>query len=303
MKRLAALMLLVCATACVAPPEWQRDMQMALSESRRTAQDLIVYFALPGRDASDLMESRLGDPVVIAALQRGKFAAVIADGIERKRLYSEWIGGGEGMGVCVLDGQGYCYAARPGPQDPEQVAAFLDLCASKRAELATLRAMLQQPTVSPMDQHALGSLLLDLGCRVHCEQLLIDAAIAGVADANHRLARLYALDGNVTAARRWLKASPKTPSSMLTEGYVLFKERRHGEAAKVLAAAVATNRLGFERQHALLYLGKSLHEDKQDEQAIPLLEALAAETTGSTFEAAARHTLNHIYNPDDGHAH
>jgi len=242
-KRFLALVLLVCATACVAPPEWQHDMQVALSESRQASQDLIVYFALPGRDASDLMESRLGDPVVIAALQRGKFAAVIVDGIERKRLYSEWIGGGEGMGVCVLDGQGYCYAARPGPQDPEEVAAFLDMCASKREELAMLRAMLQQATVSPMDQHALGSLLLDLGCRVHCEPLLIDAALAGVADAKHRLARLYALDGNLTAARRWLKVSPKTPSGMLTEGYVLFKERRHGEAAKVLAAAVASKRL------------------------------------------------------------
>ena len=48
---------------------------------------------------------------------------------------------------------------------------------------------------------------------------------------------------------------------------------------------------------------KSLHEDKQDEAAIPLLEALAAEGTGSTFEAAARHTLGHIYNPDGGHSH
>lgn len=301
--RVVGLLLLLCQVACVAPPDWQRDMQQALSETRRAQQDLIVYFALPGRDASDLMESRLGEPVVIAALQRGDFAAVIADGVKLKRLYGEWIGGGEGMGVCVLDGQGYCYAARPGPQDPEQVAAFLDMCAAKRSDLADLRAKLQQATVSPLDQHALGCLLLDLGCRVHCEPLLIDAAMSGVADSKHRLARLYALDGNVQAARRWLKASPRTPSAMLTEGYILFKERRHAEAAKVLAEAVATKRLGPERQHALLYLGKSLHEAKQEEEAIVMLEALAAEGTGSTFEAAARHTLNHIYNPGQSHAH
>jgi len=299
----SAVFLALLASACVSSPEWQRDVQQAISQSRQEARDLIVYFALPGRDASDLMESRLGDPVVIAALGRGDFVAVIADGVELKRLYGEWIGGGEGMGVCVLDGQGYCYAARPGPQDPEQVAAFLDMCAAKRAELAGLRAKLQEATVSPLDQHALGCLLLDLGCRVHCEPLLIDAAMGGVADARQRLARLYALDGNVAAARRWLKAAPRTPSGMLTEGYVLFKERRHAESAEVLTAAVATGRLGSERQHALLYLGKSLHEAKRDEEAIPLLEALAAEGTGSTFEAAARHTLNHIYNPDDRHAH
>lgn len=301
--RYGSILLLLLSAACVAPPEWQHDTPTALSDARRAGQDLVVYFALEGRDASDYMQSRLSDPVVIAALARGDFAAVIADGIVLKRLYKEWIGGGEGMGVAVLDGNGYCYAARPGPQDPEQVAAFLDLCASQRSELAELRGRLQAAIVTPQDQHRLGCLLLDLGCRVHCEPLLTSAAMAGVADAKHRLARLYALDGNVTAARRWLRAAPKTPSAMLTEGYVLFKERRHKEAVEVLTAALATQKLGAERQHAVLYLGKSLHEDRRDDRAIRLLEGLAAERTGSTFEAGARHTLNHIYNPDDGHGH
>ena len=100
---------------------------------------------------------------------------------------------------------------------------------------------------------------------------------------------------------RWLAHMLRI--GVLPEGYILFKERRHAEAAKVLAEAVATKRLGPERQHALLYLGKSLHEAKQEEEAIVMLEALAAEGTGSTFEAAARHTLNHIYNPGQSHAH
>ena len=44
-----------------------------------------------------------------------------------------------------------------------------------------------------------------------------------------------------------------------------------------------------------------LHTDP--ERAVPILERLANEGTGSTFEAAARHTLGHIYNPDHGHTH
>lgn len=90
---------------------------------------------------------------------------------------------------------------------------------------------------------------------------------------------------------------------MATEGYVLFKERRHAEAVAVFEEALATGRLGPERQRATLYLGKSLHEGRQDERAVPILERLSAEGTGSTFEAAARHTLGHIYNPDHGHTH
>ena len=133
--------------------------------------------------------------------------------------------------------------------------------------------------------------------------MMLAAAGPGVADARPRLARLSALAGNLMAARRWLQLAPKTPQAQVTEGYVLFKERKHAEAAKVLDAALATGQLGLERQRALLYLGKALHEDKQDERAVPLLEALAAEGTGSTFEAAALHTLGHIKNPQHGHTH
>jgi hypothetical protein len=71
----------------------------------------------------------------------------------------------------------------------------------------------------------------------------------------------------------------------------------------VFEQALATNSLGVDRQRALLYLGKALHENKQDERAIPLLEALAAEGTGSTFEAGALHTLGHLKNPQHGHTH
>jgi tetratricopeptide (TPR) repeat protein len=249
------------------------------------------------------MQGSLGEPVVLAALRDGAFVAVTCDGHARARIYGEWVGGGEGMGIAVLDGEGRCYAARPGPQDPPELAAFLRQCAAARGELAALRSRVAQPAITPPDQHALGCLLLDLGCRKQAEPLLLDAAMAGVADGRHRLARLYALDGNVTAARRWLREAPKTPVAQVTEGYVLFKERRHQESVAAFDAALASGDLGADRQRALLYLGKALHEDKQDERAVPLLEALAAEGTGSTFEAAAAHTLGHIRDPQSGHAH
>lgn len=289
--------------ACAAAPAWQGDLSLALAEARAAGRDLVVFFALPGRDASDRMQAQLGEPVVTAALRDGNFVAVTCDGQERARLYGEWIGGGEGMGIAVLDGEGRCYAARPGPQDPPELAAFLCQCAAARGDLATLRAKVVQPGSTPVDQHRLGCLLLDLGCRKQAEPLLLDAAMAGVADARHRLARLYALDGNVTAARRWLRDAPKTPVAQVTEGYVLFKERRHQEAVAVFDAALAGGDLGADRQRALLYLGKALHETKQDERAVPLLLALAAEGTGSTFEAAATHTLGHIHDPQSGHVH
>jgi len=298
-----AAWLLALLAACAAAPAWRGDLQGALTDARAAGRDLVVFFALPGRDASDRMQGSLGDPAVLAALAAGDFAAVTCDGQQRARLFDQWIGGGEGMGIAVLDGEGRCYAARPGPQDPPELAAFLRRCVAARPDLATLRDMLAHPATAPLDQHQLGCLLLELGCRKQAEPLLLDAAMAGVADARHRLARLHALDGNVTAARRWLRDAPRTPVAQVTEGYVLFKERRHADAVAVFDAALAAGDLGADRQRALLYLGKALHEAGLDGRAVPLLEALAAEGTGSTFEAAAWHTLGHLRDAGHGHAH
>ncbi|MEO6595322.1 MAG: hypothetical protein ABIP94_11265 [Planctomycetota bacterium] len=302
MKR-CAVALAGLAAACAVSPSWQTELQPALASAREDACDLVVYFALPGREASDRMQASLADPIVGEALRAGNFAAVIADGSERERLYATWIGGGEGMGIAVLNATGRVYAARPGPQDPPELAAFLRLCAASREDLAALRFAVSQADARPLLRHMLGCLLLKLGCRTQSEPMLLDAATAGVADARHCLARLYALDGNVTSARRWLASAPKTPEAQVTEGYVLFKERKHVEAVAAFEAALATGKLREDRQRALLYLGKSLHENKQDDRAMPLLQALAAEGTGSTFEAAAAHTLGHLRDAQHEHAH
>lgn len=290
-------------SACAAAPRWQDDVVVALQRARAQQQELVVFFALPGREISDRMQGALQDPVVLDALADGDFAAAVTDANVRKNLYSAWIGFGEGMGIAVLDGQGRCYAARPGPQDPAELAAFLRGCASLRPEIANLRTTVQRPDCTPQDQHRLGCLFLQLGCREPAAELLLAAATAGVADARHRLARLHALEGDLVAARRWLTHAPRTPQALVTEGYVLFKERRHKEAVATLERALQGDPLGDERQRALLYLGKALHEDKRDDRAVPLLSALAAEGTGSTFEAAARHTLAHIRDPQHGHTH
>ena len=298
----AALLATLLFAGCASTGHWQNDVEHASALARDQQHDLVVYFALPGREASDRMQQSLQDPLVLDALHDGGFFAAMADGAARSDLRESLIGYGEGMGIAVLDGKGRVYAARPGPQEPAELAAFLRLCVDARAGLRSMRDR-TDPITAPMDQHWLGCQFLQLGCRKEAEPLLLDAAKAGVTDAKHRLARLYALEGDVTRARQWLAAAPRTPAAQVTEGYVLFKERRHREAVNVLEAALQTGDLGDERQRALLYLGKALHEDRQDERALPLLQALAAEGTGSTFEAAAAHTLGHLRDPQHGHAH
>lgn len=301
MRRSAALLLAAALAACASPPRWQDDVVAALRDARAGGADLVAFFALPGREASDRMQRQLQDPVVLQALADGGFRAAIVDGDERKGLYAAWIGGGEGMGLAVLDAEGRGYAARPGPQDAPEIAAMLRLCATLRATLPELRR--KAALGAPEDAHALGCALLQLGNRIESEALLTDAAVGGVVDARHRLARLHALDGDVTTARRWLTDAPRTGPALVTEGYVLFKERKHLEAAAAFERALARKDVGDDRQRALLYLGKSLHEARLDARAVPLLEALAREGTGSTFEAGALHTLSHIRNPQDGHSH
>jgi hypothetical protein len=291
------------AGACAAAPSWQADLPAALQAARDARRDLVVFFALPGRDASDRMQQQLGAPVVLDALAAGGFVAAVCDGADRERLYARWIGGSEGMGIAVVDAEGRCWAARPGPQDPPELAALLRLCAASREPLRAAWAAADAPGAGPRERHALGCLLLQLGNRVASQPLLLAAAVDGVADARHRLARLFALDGNLQDARRWLVQAPRTPQALVTEGYVLFKERRHAEAVATFERALAGGGLAEDRQRALLYLGKALHEDRQDARAVPLLEALAAEATGSVFEASAVHTLGHIRNPSHGHSH
>ena len=301
--RRGAAALALALASCQSTVGWQGDVVGAIAEARRAGQELVVFFALPGRELSDRMQGTLGASVVQAALCDGGYAAAIADGVQRKNLYQAWIGFGEGMGIAVLGTDGQCHAARPGPMDPDELAAFLRLCSSQRATLAAARAAAAGERPDPLAQHALGCLYLQLGRTRLAEPLLLDAASAGVADARHRLARLYALDGNLAAARRWLVHGPRTGPALVTEGYVLFKERRHPDAVAAFERALARQDLGDDRQRALLYLGKALHEQKRDDRAVPVLEALAAEGTGSTFEAGALHTLSHIRNPQHGHSH
>ncbi|MCA9700989.1 MAG: SDR family NAD(P)-dependent oxidoreductase, partial [Myxococcales bacterium] len=167
--RTAALLLGAVSTlgACAAAPEWQRQLLPALSAARDDGRELVVYFALPGRDASDRMQASLTDPRVLDALGDGGFDAVIADATAEnvRRLYGEWVGFGEGMGVAVVDAAGRCYATRPGPQDPPELAAWQRKCAASRAALAALRAKAGDAEARPRDLHAFGALLLELGCK------------------------------------------------------------------------------------------------------------------------------------------
>jgi hypothetical protein len=299
-----AFALLLLLPACQAAPAWSSDELPTLARARAAHRDLVVYFALPGRDLSEKMEQQtLRAPEVLAALQDGGFDSLRVDAFVRQKLYQQWIGGGEGMGIAVLDGNGLVYAARPGPQDPPELAAYLRLCAERRAAVQQARAVVASTPADPQASYRLGVLFVELGCRVGTEELLVTAAEGGVRDACHWLARLLALDGNVQRARQWQQLAPPSPQKQVTEGYLLFKERKHQESVQVLAAAVQKRDLGADRQRALLFLGKSLHEAGRDPEAKQVLANLAGEGTGSTFEGAALHALAHIQNPDHGHTH
>ncbi|MGE3171355.1 MAG: tetratricopeptide repeat protein [Planctomycetota bacterium] len=289
--------------ACAAPhPAWPADATATLAAARAAGDELVVFFALPGREQSDRMEQRaLRDPQVLAALADGGFRSLWLDGFTHRRLHAEWLGGGEGMGVCVLDGDGAVYAARPGPQDPGELAAFVRLCTARRGDVRAARARLQQDPGDPRRQHELALLLLELGCRVGTEELLMRAAQGGEVDAHHRLARLFALDGHVQRARQWLRIAVPSPAARVTEGYVLFKERRHADAAAQFEQALALGDLGPDRDRARLYYGKALHECGRDDEARAVLEALRRDAAGTTFGAAAEHTLGHMQ--EDGHDH
>ena len=265
---------------------------------------MVAFFALPGREQSDRMEREcLGSPIVLEALRRGGFSSVRLDGFQQQRLYGDWIGGGEGMGLCVLDRQGKPYAARPGPLDPPEVAALLDACAAQRGRIAELSAAVAVDPTNATLCHELGCVLLELGCRVGAEPLLLQAAHGGAMDAHHRLARLYALDGHVVRARQWLRTSLPSPAADVTLGYVLFKERRYLEAAQMLANPAKDPSLGDDALRARLYLAKSMIQSGDKEAARAVLVPLSRDARGTTFGAAADHSLAHLDSGDHDHTH
>lgn len=301
MLRVTWLLSGVVLSACASRAPWQEIGSRGELGARDAT---VVYFELAGRDLSDRMvRDALHDRLVLAALERGGFHACRVDGSAWRERYAEWVGSGEGMGVVVLDASGRVFAARPGPQDASELAAYLDLVASRRAGIDAARAALAREPDDPARAAELGERLLELGCRHETRALLRQAAEAGVERAALLLARLAALDGDLQQARVWLARAPAGPQTQVTAGYVLFKERRHDEAAATLRAALDAGVAGDEDLRARLFLGKALHECGREQDAVRELQALIAMAPGSTFAGAALHTLQHIRDPDHGHRH
>ncbi len=62
MKAFAVVGLLMLG-GCAAAPRWQDDVVAALRLARAAQQELVVYFALPGRAASDCSPTRRSFPL------------------------------------------------------------------------------------------------------------------------------------------------------------------------------------------------------------------------------------------------
>ena len=88
-NRTAALALLPLLLAgCAAPAaRWHDDLQAALSRARAGRNDVVVFFARPGIDASDQTAAGLGDAEVGAALAAGGYVAAVVDAGVRDRLF------------------------------------------------------------------------------------------------------------------------------------------------------------------------------------------------------------------------
>ncbi len=295
----------VALAACAAPPQpWASEAAGVRAAAQAQGAELVLFFAIEGREQSDRMEQQaLRDAQVLQALRDGGFRSLRLDGIAERDLFRRSIGGAEGMGIAVLDAEGQVYAARPGPQDAPELAAFLRRCAASRAALAALRSRLAARSQDGAAALELASLLLELGCRHDSEALLLMAAKQGEARAHHLLARLYALDGRLDQARTWLQLAPPSEAAEVTRGYVLFKERRHREAVEALAVPALDPSLGDDWLRARLYLGKALHECGWDADAATVLRRLSEEAPDTVFGAAALHSLTHLLDPADAHSH
>ncbi|MCA8966786.1 MAG: hypothetical protein KDC48_18035, partial [Planctomycetes bacterium] len=209
--------------------------------------------------------------------------------------------------LAALSPRSLVLAPLSGPQDPD-LLGLARACAQADLRLvvvtpAAARAAVRAAPDDPQAALQLGVMLLELGCRREPEALLERAYAAGLEAAAVRLAHLCALDGDLQPARFWLARAAPSPATSVTQGYVLYKERRHGEAAQVLREAIGAGGLGADLPRAQLFLGKALHENLRDQEAVPVLEAVVRDWPDTTFAGAALHTLQHIRNPVHGHTH
>jgi hypothetical protein len=302
MKDRARVLLLLLLAGCAGGEPWSPDAGAAIARAAAAGRELVLFVALPGRELSDRMaREALPAAGVLAALRAGGYASATLDGFTHHDRYAQWIGAGEGMGIVVLGPDGLPNAARPGPQDPAELAAFLRFAAAQRDVLAAARAACRAAPDAPDAALRLGRCLLDLGCRRQALGWLQRADAGGEAEAARLLALLHGQDGRLAEARVALHRAGSAPEAGVADGYLCFKERRHAEAVARLEASLAQPLPPRERQRAMLFLGKALHECRRDAEARAVLTELATTAAGSTFAGAALHALSHFDAADHHH--
>lgn len=279
---------------------WARDVDAALAEAKRDGRLVLLHFQLAGRPAGKLMnDETFADPEV--AKRSTSFVRVFVDMARRPELFEKTVGGKGALGSAVVDADLDPLSTLPGYAGPKEFLLFLD-----RAEKGWPRLKAARGTSTP---RALGDLYQELRSPRRAEACWREGASSGDVLCHERLSRALVLRGKNLEARKHLESFRTSTSSegadraALTEGLILALERRHGESARALEAALKAHPASPEADQMMLSLGFVLHEGGNDAGGIAALEGMLKRFPDSAWAGEARLRIEHIKNPPPDHEH
>jgi tetratricopeptide (TPR) repeat protein len=276
---------------------WEKDVEAALAEAKRSGRLLLLHFQLAGRPACKRMsEETFADPDVARRLT--SFHAVLLDMAARPELFERVVGGKGAIGTAVVDATLDPVSVLPGFAEPRDFLRFLDVAEKGYPRL--------KAAGGPRE---LGDVYRDLQSPRRAEACWREGVEKGDLACHERLARALVRRGRNLEARTHLEAfrtsgpAAGLDRARLTEGLILALERRHAEAARVLEEALKSHPASDEADQMTLALGFVLHDGGDDQRALEVLEGLVKRFPGSPWTSDARQRIEHIRNPQPDHQH
>lgn len=229
------------------PPLWHTELETALAHARAQDELILCRFALPGRPLDGDLEIELRDAELSRELAHD-WTCVRFTATEHAQRFSDWVGGGPGMALVILDDTGAPLGARRGFAGAVELRAWLTHAKSLAPRIGELRRAQSPGSPSPGAQLELGELYLELGGELAARRELEAAARAGERDAHLALAQLDTENGAWSSARAHLAAWRDAPSASgapraaWVEARILHGEYRSSEACEQLEVALARYR-------------------------------------------------------------